>query len=124
MANATLANKIEIALVVSKETDKFKPIRKISDKLVVVSCYYGSKKNGYCNMTVNSFGSTEIEKGLKIVPGARITVDGWLGVDSFEKDGKKVSLPVINARSIVASPELEFTAPAEEAAAAEENPWA
>ena len=108
-----LANKIELAMIVSKDFEASPAIRKVSDKLTVVRASYGSKNEGYVSMQVKCFGTTEYEPGIEIKPGAKITVEGWMGVDSYEKDGKKITLPVINARKISKSPEIEKSAPAD-----------
>lgn len=140
MAENNMKNEINLSMVISKDfTTKggtiIPAVRKVSDKMTVLNCYFGNKQNGYGNMTVHVFSSTKTAGDVKFAPGKGITVSGWLGVDSYtDKNGNKRTNIVLNAREITALPPYDGNnagssasatpAASNTSAANDDNPWA
>lgn len=142
MANMKYKNEVSLTLHVSKDGDSRKAVRKVSDKLVTISCYLptGKDSNGNykpsINFTVNVFtggSKSQTQLGCQPKAGDLIDVTGKLDSRSWEgKDGKKGVEYIIHASSI-ATPEEDAGGTSGAAddnpwgdggvAAAEENPW-
>lgn len=121
-------NEVTLTLHVSKSTDKRAAVRKVSDKLVTLSCYLptGKDKDGNykpaINFTVNAFtggAKTQTQLGVQPNAGDLINVTGSLDARGFEtKDGKKGIEYIINASSINKPEEVADASPS-----GDDNPW-